>query len=274
MFLDARSQQIAFLLNKHEFDLAFVEHQGVVYYSHYPKNYLAPSSAVVKLLQGLFDQTVDQSFFILRNRIFTTAALTEMCKGMIKVVAKRVTEQLAPLDHKLILDVNFNEIAASEICASVKYLNQENALSLSEIHRVAAEIPFKNPVEYMKFALRLSQKIQRGKILHDHDRAIAAILVNSEGEILSYGLNSNSKNKTLHAEVNLLQRYYREEKKQIPTGAALYSTHKPCKMCAGMIYHWCEDPQAVNSYYCVEEKGGLSKSTVLDQYQLNKHLPL
>lgn len=272
MSFDKRPQQIAFLLNKTEFDLAFVEHKGVVYYSYYPKKLLAPSSAVVKLLQGLFDQNIDQSFFILRNRIFTTTSLTEMCKGMIKVVAKRVTENLAPADHKLNLEVVFQEIAASETCASVKHLNQENARPLAEIQSFFDEIPISTPTEYLKLALKLSQKVERGSILHEFDRSIAAILVSPENKVLSYGLNSNSKNKTLHAEINLLQRYYREHNKQIPPGSTLYCTHKPCKMCAGMIYHWSQDPMSLKIYYSIEEMGGLSKYTVLDKYALNIHL--
>ncbi|MGZ3771208.1 MAG: Bd3614 family nucleic acid deaminase, partial [Bdellovibrio sp.] len=72
------------------YHVAFVEHNNTIYYSFYPRNCEAPSSAIVKLLQGVFDKFLDQSFFILRNRIYTTAALSEMCRGMVKVVAKRV----------------------------------------------------------------------------------------------------------------------------------------------------------------------------------------
>ena len=120
----------------------------------------------------------------------------------------------------------------------------------------------------------MATRVPRGAVLHDHDRAIAAMLIDGNGELLSYGVNSNSRNKTLHAEVNLVQRWFRESGKKIPSGAVLYSTHKPCKMCAGMIYHWSENPRDVQVFYAVEEDGGLSRETVLDQHRLNKQLPV
>jgi tRNA(Arg) A34 adenosine deaminase TadA len=116
--------------------------------------------------------------------------------------------------------------------------------------------------------------VPRGDVLHDYDRDIAAILVDAEGKLLSYGVNSNSKNKTLHAEVNLIQRYFKETGRKIPLGAVLYSTHKPCKMCAGMIYHWSENPDVLQVYYNIDEQGGLSKTTILDEKELNWRLKI
>lgn len=268
---EKKAEHIAFLLARPDRDLAFVEHQGTVYYAFYPKTAVAPSSAVVKLLQGLFDQFVDHTFFILRQRIYTTAPLTEMCRGMIKVVAKRVTGPIQAMDHKEVLELKFVEIGESDqVMTRVNLLSAENQAPVSEVATwMSLQKPL-NPKDYLRLAGELACRVPRGEVLHDYNRDIAAILVDAQGEILSYGINSNSKNKTLHAEVNLLQRFYRESQKRIPPGAVLYSTHKPCKMCAGMIYHWCEDLQHFKVYYSVEESGVLSRQTVLDRLALSE----
>lgn len=268
-----RSEQIAFKLQKPDFDLAWVESQGKIFYSLYPKTKPAPSSAIVKLLQGLFDEYVDHSFFILRKRLFTTATATEMCKGMIKVVAKRVNENIEAKDHGLIISEEPVEIGVSkDLLIATKFLNNEN---LNPTFEVGQWLEKNHPVDredYMESVLNMSALVPRGEILHDYDRDIAAILVDAEGKLLSYGVNSNSKNKTLHAEVNLIQRYFKETGRKIPVGAVLYSTHKPCKMCAGMIYHWSENPDGLQVYYNIEEQGGLSKTTILDEKELNWRL--
>lgn len=267
-------QQVTFRLQKTGFDLAFVQHQGRLYYAYYPQAQLSPSSALVKLLQGLFDSFVDHSFFILRQRLYTTAVLTEMCRGMVKVVAKRATDQVQAVDHGEILNFEFIEIGETvEALFPVRHLNEENQRPLSEMKWKAteeAELP--DALFLMEHTKRIAQENPRGEILHDYDRDIAAILVDAQGNLLSYGLNSNSKNKTLHAEVNLLQRYYKENHRKIPEGSQIFSTHKPCKMCAGMIYQWSENPDRLQVYYDFEEQGGLSRNTILDKTEINKKL--
>ncbi|MFS4459200.1 Bd3614 family nucleic acid deaminase [Bdellovibrio sp. HCB2-146] len=267
-----RASQIASYLVQPEMDVAFVEHQGKVFFSYYPKRTPAPSSAVVKLLQGLFEQFIDHSFFILRNRIFTTATLTEMDKGMIKVVAKRATGDMRP-QGSFGESLEMIEIGKAEMFYQPKaFLNSSNQWPLE---RLVSFLPSKDattPKSLLKSAAKVASEVPRGEILHDYDRGIAALLISAEGTVLGYGVNSNSKNKTLHAEVNMVQRYFRETGKKIPIGAQIYSTHKPCKMCAGMIYDWCEQPLSVQVYYGVEEKGRLSTATILDQHGINKQL--
>lgn len=260
------AQQIAFHLSRKNFEVAFVKHNGRVYYSYFSRSALAPSSALVKLLQGLFDQFVDHSFFILRQRIFTTAELSEMCKGMLKVVAKRATGNVEAHDYGRTLSWEFIEIGqADELLYPVRHLNIENGDVVRSTQLQQDQIAQKTR--------ELAALVPRGEILHDYDRGIASLLVDREGKVLSFGVNSNSKNKTLHAEVNLVQRLFGEQCRKIPRGAVLYSTHKPCKMCAGMIYYWSEDPHDVEVLYGVEESGSLSRNTILDLYQINKLHP-
>lgn len=271
MSTEKRAEYIAFLLNRSGLDLAFVEHNGVVYYAHYPSHHVAPSSAVVKLLQGLFDHFIDHSFFILRQRIYTTAVFTEMCRGMIKVVGKRATDQISPVDHRLTLPIHFQEVGGStDELAAIRHLSLENTISLSEVQEWLDQRQPQSIDDYLKLASGLAERVPRGGVLHDYNRDIAALLISSQGKVLSYGLNSNAKNKTLHAEVNLVQRLHRDARTKIPQGAVLYSTHKPCKMCAGMIFDWAQVPASLQVYYSIEEVGNLSRNTILDREGLNK----
>ncbi len=248
-------QQIAFELARPGFEVAFVSHKGVLYYSYFPQAALAPSSAVVKLLQGLFDHHIDHSFFILRNRIFTTASVTAMCHGMIKVAAKRAQGNVAAVDHNVPIPLEKVLVGDDSLLASVRFLSAENQLPLEEIKGFEQECK-------RAWVQKIAALNARGDILHDYDRGIACLLVDSAGEVLAYGLNSNSKNKTLHAEVNMVQRYYREKGMRLPVGAKLYTTRKPCKMCAGMIHDWCENPATLEISYLEDDKS--SQNTVLD----------
>jgi Cytosine/adenosine deaminases len=268
-------EAIVFTLNKPNLELAFVEQKSVVYYAYFPKGLKAPSSAVVKLLQGVFDAHIDHSFFILRNRIYTTARLTEMDKGMVKVVAKRISEVEIPESGELFLAApfTFKQVGeASSLMISSQHLNEENKLALGFAEALVENAAPSTWGEYLNVVQELAQQIPRGEVLHDHDRDIGAILLSKDRKVLAYGLNSNSKNKTLHAEVNLIQRYFREKHELIPEGAVLISTHKPCKMCAGMIYDCAQDAASIEVYYGVEEEGGLSRATILDQVHLNRRI--
>lgn len=273
-----KAEHIAFLLHQPQMGVAFVEAAGVVYYAYFPKEAEAPSSAVVKLLQGLFDEFIDHSFFILRNRIFFTGTATEMCKGMVKVVGKRMSDQIRAIDHGMSLDIVLKPIAPlQELVVESVYQSPENRQALAEVQsflHTQAGSDDQNSLDYLHGALRLAAQVPRGEVLHDFNRNVAAVLVSRAGEVLGYGLNSNAKNKTLHAEVNLLQKLYQEGQGKIPPGATLYVTHKPCKMCSGMIYHWSSDPHSLRVIYAFQERGSLSRQTILDRLNLNIQRPV
>lgn len=255
MEISQASSQIAYKLHKQDMQLAFVEHQGKVYYSYHLLSTEAPSSAVVKLLQGLFEYFVDHSFFILRNRIYTTGSISEMCLGMVKVVAKRISDNVLPMNTSLELNFEFIEIDFQ-----------------NEVFTKISKPIFSTDSSWIEKSWQYAELNPQGDVLHDNDRKIAALLVDKSGDILAAGLNSNSKNKTLHAEVNLVQTYFQRTGQKIPEGAKIYSTHKPCKMCAGMIYQWSVERNTPFVFYDIEENGRLSSHTVLDRHCLNLRL--
>lgn len=65
---------------------------------------------------------------------------------------------------------------------------------------------------------------------------IGCVLRGPNDEILGWGLNTFSHNSTWHGEVNLIQNYHRRNPgRQIPDKSWLYTTLKPCHMCASMF---------------------------------------
>jgi tRNA(Arg) A34 adenosine deaminase TadA len=246
------AQQIAHDHYQAGFDLAWVSHQGKIYFAHYPKGNLAPHSAVVNLIQGLFEHFVDHSFFILRNRIYTTAGLSKMCQGMVKTVAKRAQAEIVAFDHGFKLTNEHIQILPMNPPAHLSDLNQRSLDAVSALRS-------KN---LGSWARQLASLNSRGDVLHDFDRDIACLLVDKSGDLLGYGLNCNSKNKTLHAEVNMVQRFYREFGRKLPEGSQIITTRKPCRMCAGMIHDWSEIPESLQIHF--EEDDRSSRSTALD----------
>ncbi len=97
------------------------------------------------------------------------------------------------------------------------------------------------------------------------DRAVGAVLVSAEGELLAQAYNSNHSNRTLHAEVRLLQDWgFRTGGAPIPAGAQLFVTLKPCKMCAGMLFYCAENPSTLQIWYDQFDPGPHARATILE----------
>lgn len=259
-------EQIAFELEAQfgpDYDYAWVTHQGILYFTKYPKGLAGPSTAVVKLIQHLFDDYVDQSFFILRNRIFTTAKLTSMCEGMVQLAAKRATGEIRPFNAQQSTVIPMKEVG----------------LLSGHIFRTkhSVQVPWKAPflvndgIEAHFYLDNLISKIPRGEVLHDYNRPIAAMICSAEGKVLSWAVNNNSKNKTLHAEVAAIQKFHETFNTKLPAGAIIYSSMKPCRMCAGMIVEMAEDPNQIKVIYFQDDPGPLAQNTELEKRKLLKH---
>ncbi len=92
---------------------------------------------------------------------------------------------------------------------------------------------------------------------------VAALLVSRQGELLAWGLNTKSTNSTNHAEVNCLQSYSWWKSAPVPNGARLFTTLKPCRMCAGMIKYF--GGSGITVIYGQDDTGPDAKKTVLKE---------
>lgn len=253
-------------------DVALILHKDCVYFSRFQclqsDQTRGPFSATVKLIQGLFDQHRDLSFYILRSRIWTTEALGPMNKGMVRLAAKRISQiefvaDVQPDIESLKHSVKFVEIGLPDSL----FFEAQSFLAESVD---APPSYIMSDMEGIEWALRLGNSVKRGRILHDHNRPIGAILCDATGKVLSWAVNRAALNKTLHAEVDALQNYFKTRNELIPPGAKLYVSLKPCHMCAGMIVESCEDPKRLEVFYAEDDKGLQAKNTVLDQMGISK----
>ena len=244
-------------------DYSWIRHDETVYFSRFPKNLSGPSSPTVKLIQFLFDQFVDHSFFILRNRIFSTAALSKMCEGMVQLAAKRATGGVVPRDHGMKLGLQWKEIGSS----------QDHFLKSQHLENIDWKSPAYvfDALEAHYFLDNLLAKIPQGEIRHDFNRPIATLICDRNGKLLSWSANNNSKNKTLHAEILAVQKYFETYSAKLPVGAKIYVSLKPCRMCAGMIAQMAEDPEFLEVIYFKDDPGPLAQNTALDHSKGLKH---
>lgn len=85
---------------------------------------------------------------------------------------------------------------------------------------------------YMRIALDLAQQAAV-----TGDIPIGAVVVNSEGEVISQGFNSREaqSDPTAHAEINVLREAGMRLNSWRLTDCTVYVTVEPCPMCAGAI---------------------------------------
>lgn len=234
---------------------SFLQSGQTLYYAHYSRKIGEPSSSIFRLIQGIYAIAPDQARKILRNRIFSTENPTEFCFGAVKVSAKRLTAPIAPKPHPIPMGFEFTKIdlPPSQTSSSVPH----------SLRKACSPSPISN-ADFLELAKQLTQEVPRTGPRYTRDRAIAALLVSEKGEILASALNTNASNRTLHAELNLIQNYFENTKKPIPRGAKVFVTLKPCKMCAGAIWSCSEDPLSLQVYYSEFDSGRNARWTILD----------
>jgi tRNA(Arg) A34 adenosine deaminase TadA len=96
---------------------------------------------------------------------------------------------------------------------------------------------------------------------------IAALLVSKEGQILSYGWNITTRGYFLHAELVAIFQYFRQTGEVLlPQGCRIYTTLKPCKMCAAYIVGRSpKRPAGFKVFHGHDDRGGPARMTDLDR---------
>lgn len=251
-------------------DFACVFHNRKAYVAFCRTSNRICETPTLKLIQNIFETHKDLSFFILRNRIFTSFEKNELDLGLIRVTAKRI--RFAESLHSKEIQKASQNLQEFEIIGQnqLYFQSQYQKKSHFQVGRKFSSI--EEAFFFLKNQLlEQARESSTGLPLHDRNRQVAAILLDAENHVLAGSLNSSAINKTLHAEINLLQNYTREHG-ALPKGSTLVVTHKPCKMCAGMIFSAAEDPFQIQVLYQTEESGAHSVSTVLDRYQINRQV--
>lgn len=248
-------EQITYNLNKSlKCDFAFLIYDQIVYYAKYPLIPKVPYSPMTHLIQGIYNICPNNARSILRNKIYVNSAPTEMCLGMMRVAAKRY--EVVNIKNNFIYNVPF-------IFKEIRYFYKKNSFNLNK-NLVTCD------KEAMLFASNLASNVVTRDELYNSNRRVASVLVSENNQVLAVGMNDNALNKTCHAEVNLIQSHFADFGRPLPKKSKLFTTLKPCKMCAAMISHSVDDLAQFKVYFLNDDIGKLAKNTILDQMSCRK----
>lgn len=221
--------------------LAAITHEGETFFARGERATGAPDSAMLRLVHGVHALRPRMARKILRNPVLIQGRPDELDYGALKIGAKRLREQpIEPLPDWI-------ELSAPQ-ALNIPRPETSNATSDSE---------------WMQVADSLARAVPRDEArpLHEQSRAVGAVLVSRDGELLSWGSNSGASNRILHAELSTLLRL----NSKIPPGATLYVTLKPCKLCAGAIWECAADRSSLRVVYRDPDPGPMGSRTVLDE---------
>ena len=221
---------------------AWLEHNRQIYWAAAP-NGIVPETAVSRLVQGIYELYPQQARAMVRNRIYLAGEKTPFCDGVIRVAAKRITEgQQYP--EALLGEELPSLLPQRTPDFSAPTLSLTNAFALC--NQLEAQIPKSTSERYKA------------------DRPVAALVLDRDGRLLGQAINSGSQNRTRHAELEAIRDAWARTGRRIPAGATLISTLKPCRMCAGLAWWFCEDPSQLRVIYRDFDPGTNGRATVLD----------
>jgi tRNA(Arg) A34 adenosine deaminase TadA len=242
-------------------DLAFIAQRDHIYWSgRRPARAHEPHSAVTDLIQGIFQQLHDQSFFVLRERIFTSSIATDFDRAMVKVAAKRLTDVVAAVtsdgSHEALASFAFVQLVPDSVSSQ---LLPSIVNDLWPGGRPATD------ADWLKLCSRLADSVERGQVLHKYHRPIAALIVSGSGELLAASTHQGAVDKTQHAELRAAQSWFAATSSALPIDCRLYVSLKPCRMCAAAFIRLCTDPLRLRVIYLNDDPGPHARNTGLSE---------
>ncbi len=216
-----------------------------------------PLTAVFQFIHGTFSVYRDQSFFILRNRIYLCGRRTAFCSHAVKVCAKR-------------LQVLTEDEVCNWMCSQPPEVEWRRIPAIFDKPGFAwpqklfiEPNQWKSPRQLIEL---LAHQAERSEILHDSNWPIGAAAFLS-GRLLSVGRNQSFAIKTQHAEVQMVLSWYLQTGQRLPRGTEVWVTHKPCRMCAALLIQWSDDGENIKVRFFQDVRGGLSSHSLLPQLE-------
>jgi tRNA(Arg) A34 adenosine deaminase TadA len=246
-------------------EIAFlIESETVYFATHFTSLSPTPHSAVFKLIQGIYRRFPNEARRIVRNRVFSNGPLNAMNYGVVKVAAKRITCGVQPAPGKPPASLKWVDLSDDHL-DPLRVLETSKLDPLNYWNR---STPPKHPRDFLDLCHRIAHSAPSIGIRHLDNRPIASLLVSLDDgdrgpEILSVGVNMGSQNKTLHAEIVMLQTYYRSTGEIIPQYSKIYTTLKPCRMCAGVIWQYSDTQKTTQVIYANDDPGPHAQNTIL-----------
>lgn len=248
-----------------------------------------PHTPVTLLLQSLMERYKEDKDAVRRGRVYISSRITPtcMCRGMAEFigVAIRSVPDMQPQVQGVVYGVNpygaqprarygmintfikFESvpITSRQGLQSFKPLPLGDDPNFGTLENESKESGFHTVHRiYMMIAFALVGARTWEDNVPGYN--IGAVIVAPSGKLLAWGVNTRHQNYTFHAEVNALQSYYLlSGGKALPRGTRIYTTLKPCRMCAGMIRMGCEVDGDIKVFYGQEDDGAHACNTALDQ---------
>ena len=256
----AEAEQLAFELGGR---VAFLRASQGVYFARAAE---WPSvSPVLRLLRGLYELEPQRARYIARYWIYSSDPRSPASAGAVKVKGRHMRAGVRGSDHGAPGVTGLTRIDAGAAAPPPRRADPRLEAGLSALLREGPAgrddegwIALANRV-----AAAMPQAVPAAPAARA-DRPIAALLVDADGELLGWATNTGSGNSTSHAEVNLVECWLAGARRLLPAGSRIYSTRKPCKMCAGLAWDSASDPWTLRVFYAEEDPLRYARETVLD----------
>lgn len=252
-------ETIAAELSLPESWVSFLVFNSTIYYARARRDSpFVPSTSVTRLIQGIYHLQPTIARKLLRQRIYSTQpVLTPMCYGMTKVAAKRISTQITPQIHFPLSGYHILEVNPQE---------QSGYIDPNLLHPNLSTL--KTHLDFLKFLEQLTKTIPQQSQRYLNNRPVAAMMIERTPEgsaknILEVAVNTNAINKTLHAEVNLIQNFYERTGQPLPPYTTFYTSLKPCRMCATLIWQCTSDLSSLQVIYAEDDPGTHAQNTIL-----------
>jgi hypothetical protein len=215
-------------------------------------------SALTRLIYGVSTAFGEERLRYLRKRILTTGRMTLWEKNLIKVCAKR-----ASTVSEFRTD-QFNESKYIDIGATMntdtKALRRQDLIGAKLLETPALDI-------LRLIANEDSLTAQNEKLKqHQRSRPISAIICDDNDTVLAIAVNTNASCQMRHAEVNLFLQLRSQGIRKLPAGSKIYTSLKPCRMCAALILEYaCDLGQGHTRVVALEDDlGPMGRHRLLD----------
>ncbi len=257
----AEAEQVAWTLGAPAVDVAFVRASQGLYFA---RRVHAAISPVLRLLSGIHAREPQCARWIARREVYSTALASATCRGVGSLAARRLRPGLVPRDHAIAFDpaLVLIDAGAAPPPHRVRVDLEAAAASIVVARPESADDP-----DWLSVALALAALVARSgrdPLSGRTDRPIAAVLVGADGALLEWATHTGARNALRHAEVNLVECFLRDTASRLPTGSRLYTTRKPCRMCAGLLWDAAEDPLSLRVLFAEDDTGRYARATVLD----------
>lgn len=230
-------------------DVAFVVAPDGVTWAAGPRERWSPESATSRLVQGLYEREGTRAARTLRRPVWSTRAADPFGAGLVKVHGKRLYT-VTPRAHALATPPLVEAAWRFAAPASVE---------------APSALPLDDPGRALAAAARLvdGREPDAAAPRWARDRGVAALLCGPDGAVLGAALNTHGRNRTLHAEVNLVLAHVARTGAPLPAGCVVFVTLRPCRACAGLLWAAAARPDALRVVFAEDDPGPSARNTVL-----------